>query len=113
MWVSRFEWPNRDPAACRATIDEIMKTLAAHRFNAVVFQVRGQCDTFYPSPEEPWSPMISPTGSDPGWDPMAYAIEAAHANKLEFHAYINTHVAWQNGQQRPPAVPSHIFFKHF
>lgn len=113
VWVSRFEWPDRDQAKCKAKIDEIMKTLAAHNFNAVVFQVRGQCDTLYPSPEEPWSPHISPDGSDPGWDPMAYAIEAAHANKLEFHAYINTHVAWQHSKKAAPVAQSHIYYKHF
>jgi uncharacterized lipoprotein YddW (UPF0748 family) len=57
--------------------------------------------------------MISPNGDDPGWDPMAYAIEAAHANKLEFHAYINTHVAWQASKKQVPKVASHVFFKHF
>jgi len=113
IWVSRFEWVNRDPARCQAKIDEIMRTLAEHRFNAVVFQVRGQCDTLYPSPEEPWSPLISPDGQDPGWDPLAYAIAAAHAHNLEFHAYINTHVAWQASKRQVPKVASHIFFKHF
>lgn len=113
MWVSRFEWPDRDPAKCRAKIDDIMQTLAAHNFNAVVFQVRGQCDTLYPSPEEPWSPILSPSGADPGWDPMAYAIEAARAHKLEFHAYINTHVAWQAARKQPPAAANHVYFKHF
>jgi len=113
MWVSRFEWPDPDLDKCRATIDEVMNTLAEHRFNAVLFQVRGQCDTLYPSPEEPWSPLISPSGVDPGWDPMAYAIEAAHARNLEFHAYINTHVAWQSGRHQPPAATDHVFFRHF
>ncbi|MBI4579887.1 MAG: family 10 glycosylhydrolase [Planctomycetes bacterium] len=112
-WVSRFEWPTPDAAACKARIDGIMKSLAEHHFNAVMFQVRGQCDTLYPSPEEPFSPFISPDGSDPGWDPMGYAIEAAHANKLEFHAYINTHVAWQDAARHRPAAAGHVFFKHF
>lgn len=113
MWVTRFEWPDRDPDKCRAKLDEVMQTLAAHNFNAVVFQVRGQCDTLYPSPEEPWSPLIAPQGADPGWDPLAYALSAAHANGLEFHAYINTHVAWQASKKQPPADPSHVYHRHF
>ncbi len=113
VWVSRFEWPSPDQAQCKAKIDEVMKTLAEHNFNAVIFQMRGECDTLYPSPEEPLSPIISPNGAKLGWDPMAYAIQAAHAHHLEFHAYINTHVAWQSGRHEPPADKSHIFFKHF
>ena len=113
IWVSRFEWPDRDPTACKAKIDEITKTVAAHGFNAVIFQMRGQCDTLYPSPEEPWSPLISADGADPGWDPMQYAIEAARAAGIEFHAYINTHVAWQAGNKQPPAAANHVFHQHF
>lgn len=113
VWITRYEWPNADAEACRSRIDEMMRTLAEHRFNAVIFQVRGQCDTLYPSPEEPWSPLIAPEGNDPGWDPLAHAIEAAHDNGLEFHAYINTHVAWQSADHQPPADASHVFHRHF
>ncbi len=112
MWVTRFEWPDPDPAKAMHTIDTIMSDLAAAHFNAVLFQVRGQADTFYPSPEEPWSPMIAPDGQDPGWDPLAYALQAAHANGLAFHAYINTHVAWQASGQQPPADPNHLYYRH-
>lgn len=115
VWVTRFEWPRPDADTCRKNIDEIMKMLAANRFNAVLFQVRGQCDTFYPSPEEPWSPIISPGGHDPGFgdfDPLAYAIQAAHARGLEFHAYINTHVAWQSAKRELPKAGSHVFYQH-
>ncbi|HOA75148.1 MAG TPA: family 10 glycosylhydrolase [Phycisphaerae bacterium] len=114
MWVSRFEWPSTNLNTVKATIESIMTNLQTHRFNAVIFQVRGQCDTLYPSPYEPWSPILSSSGGTPsGWgtyDPMAHAIQAAHARGLEFHAYINTHVAWQ-GANTPPA--NHIWHQHF
>jgi len=113
MWVSRFEWPSTNLNTVKATIESIMTNLQTHRFNAVIFQVRGQCDTLYPSPYEPWSPILSSSGGTPsGWgtyDPMAHAIQAAHARGLEFHAYINTHVAWQ-GANTPPA--NHIWHQH-
>ncbi len=95
MWVTRFEWPNTDETACKAYIDQVMADLAGHNFNAVIMQMRGQADVLYPSPYEPWSPLISPTGSPLTWDPLAYSIAAAHNAGLEFHAYINTHAAWQ------------------
>ncbi len=113
MWVTRFEWPQADAAQTRAKIDEVMTNLARHRFNAVCFQVRGQADTFYPSPEEPWSPMISTDPQGPGWNPLQYALDSAHKNGLEFHAYINTHVAWQDVRNQPPTNPAHVYYRHF
>ncbi|HRX84401.1 MAG TPA: family 10 glycosylhydrolase [Phycisphaerae bacterium] len=113
MWVSRFEWPDANPAVCQARIDQIMADLAAANFNAVVFQVRGQADVLYPSPNEVWSPLIG--GSDPGWDPLAYAINAAHAQGLEFHAYINIHTCWQSvpaSAETLPNNPNHILYAH-
>ncbi|MGB9690831.1 MAG: family 10 glycosylhydrolase [Candidatus Sumerlaeaceae bacterium] len=109
MWVSRFEWPSADPATAKANVDNIMQTLAANGFNAVLFQVRGQCDVHYPSPYEPWASTYGWT--DPGWDPLAYAIQSAHARGLEFHAYINTHTL---AQGTPPAntVPQHPYNLH-
>lgn len=109
MWVSRFEWPSADEATAKANIDNIMQQVAANGFNAVLFQVRGQCDVHYPSPYEPWASTYGWT--DPGWDPLAYAIASAHARGLEFHAYINTHTL---SQGIPPAntTPQHPFNLH-
>ena len=109
MWVSRFEWPSSDQATAKANIDNIMQQLANNGFNAVLFQVRGQCDVHYPSPYEPWASTYGWT--DPGWDPLAYAIKSAHERGLEFHAYINTHTL---AQGTPPAntVPQHPYNLH-
>ncbi len=108
MWVTRFEWPSTNSAVAQARIDAIMGDLAASNFNAVFVQVRGQADTLYPSPFEVWSPLIG--GHDPGWDPLAYAVNSAHANGIEFHAYINTHTCWQGTSL--PANPEHLFYEH-
>jgi uncharacterized lipoprotein YddW (UPF0748 family) len=112
QWSTRFEWPDLDPATCQANIDAVMGDLADAGFNAVFFQVRGQADVLYPSPDEVWSPLIG--GTDPGWDPLAYAINAAHANGLELHAYINTHTCWRapGDAQVPPDNPDHLFYDH-
>ncbi len=113
MWISRFEWPDLDPNTCRARIDNMMATLQAARFNAVFFQVRGQADVLYPSPEETWSPLLDEV--NPGWDPLAYAIQSAHLRGIEFHAYINSHTCWQSDPASAhtlPANPNHIFYQH-
>ncbi len=110
MWASRYEWPHTNPTTCKATIDAIMQNLADANFNAVFFQIRGQADTLYPSPEEVWSVLIG--GADPGWDPLAYAIAAAHSRGIAFHAYINTHPCWASGTHSPPPNPNHLFYAH-
>ncbi len=117
MWVSRFEWPSSNRTTVMNNITNIMNRLQANNFNAVIFQVRGQMDTLYPSPDEPWSPLVSYNGNTPsGWgtfDPLQYAINAAHARGIEFHAYINTHVGWQSGSDSPPTYNySHPFWDH-
>ena len=108
-WVTRFEWPRSTESATRQSIVETMQTLAAANFNAVFFQIRGQCDVLYPSPHEPWGAPFNWT--DPGWDPVQFAIEQARAQGLEFHAYINTHTLMQ---QTPPAMtePQHRYNLH-
>ncbi len=122
MWASRFEWPSTNLAVVQNNISNIMSDLDTHNFNAVLFQIRGQADTLYDSPFEPWSPILSGNGSKPpGWgtfDPVQYAIDQAHAHGLEFHAYINTHTAWQTGgcpaaPQKPTYDLSHVFWEHF
>lgn len=109
MWVSRFEWPSSNQATAKANIDNIMQKLKDNNFNTVLFQVRGQCDVHYPSPYEPWSDTYG--WADPGWDPLQYAIDAAHSRGLKFHAYINTHGL---SQPIPPAntTPQHPYNLH-
>ncbi len=109
MWVSRFEWPNANQNTAKTNINRIMTKLDNYNFNGVVFQVRGQCDVHYPSPNEPWTNNYNWT--NPGWDPLAYAITAAHSRGLEFHAYINTHTI---AASLPPGLtsPQHIFNLH-
>jgi uncharacterized lipoprotein YddW (UPF0748 family) len=117
MWVSRFEWPSSNKTTVQNNLIDVMSKLVASNFNAVVLQVRGECDTLYPSPEEPWSPLMSGNGDMPsgwaGFDPLDFAIDQAHARNLEFHAYINTHVGWQSGSNLPPNyAPDHIWWQH-
>lgn len=115
LWISRFEWPRASEAETKARIDGAMQAAKDARFNAIFMQVRGQCETFYPSPDEPWAGYYG--FSNPGWDPLAYAVEAAHSRGLEFHAYINTHVIYQTSTSniRPPAAvttPPHPYYTH-
>jgi len=109
LWVSRFEWPSSNPATAQANIVNIMTQAHANNFNTILFQVRGQCDVHYPSPYEPWTSTYNWT--NPGWDPLQFAIDQAHARGMELHAYINTHVMTS---PIPPAntTPIHPYHLH-
>jgi len=107
-WVSRFEWTHTDADSMRQRIDTTMRRLGQAHYNVVFFQVRGQAQTLYPSPLEPWSELVG--GRDPGFDPVAHAIEAAHREGLELHAYFNLLPLWN--QDEPPASSEHLFHRH-
>jgi uncharacterized lipoprotein YddW (UPF0748 family) len=108
-WVTRFDWASQDPATVRQNILHIMDTAKAAGLNAVVFQVRADCTTLYPSKLEPWSHMLG--GRDPGFDPVELAIDEAHKRGLEFHAYINACPASERREGPPPGSQS-IWFVH-
>ncbi|MGE3852147.1 MAG: family 10 glycosylhydrolase [Planctomycetota bacterium] len=108
IWVSRFEWPSANATTMRANLRTIMTNAVRGGFNSVVLQVRGQADTMYPSPDEPWSPIIG--GASPGFDPLRMALDEAHARGLQLHAYFNTHVYWSGSTA--PAAGSHLYYQH-
>ncbi|UCD39028.1 MAG: family 10 glycosylhydrolase, partial [Fidelibacterota bacterium] len=72
----------------QARVREIMDDHVAANMNAVIFQVRQNGTAYYNSSFEPWGSYAG--GSDPGYDPLTYAIEQAHARGLELHAWMNT-----------------------
>jgi uncharacterized lipoprotein YddW (UPF0748 family) len=96
VWVATFanlDWPSRkglSPLVQQAEFEDLLKNLASLGFNAVFVQVRPSGDAFYPSTYEPWSEFLTGVqGTDPGYDPLDFMVEAAHRNNLEFHAWVN------------------------
>ncbi len=68
--------------------------------NAIVFQVRAECDALYKSSYEPWSRFL--TGEQgkapsPFWDPLQFMIEECHRRNMELHAWINPYRAKTKG----------------
>ncbi len=95
-WISSVyngTWPSRTglgEAAAVAELTALLDGLVASGANAVFLQVRPESDALYRSPLEPWSRFVTGTqGKDPGYDPLARAIELAHARGLELHAWLN------------------------
>ncbi|MBD3224113.1 MAG: family 10 glycosylhydrolase, partial [Caldithrix sp.] len=52
-------------------------------------------------------------GNDPGWDPLQFAINEAHDQGMELHAWINTFPAWRADRAMPPeTTPLHPYLAH-
>lgn len=68
----------------------ILDSLVSANMNALAFQVRSRSDAMYKSSYEPWSSdLVATRGMEPGYDPLAFAVEEAHKRGLEVHAWIN------------------------
>ena len=64
--------------------------------NAIIFQVRAECDALYESQLEPWSKFltgIQGQAPNPYWDPLAWMVEQCHKRGMEIHAWINPYRA--------------------
>lgn len=111
LWVTRYDYCDPSGNCGPARTQTIISKAAHANFNIVLFQVRANGDAYYRSNYEPWSERISGTlGMDPGWDPLATAITAAHQAGLELHAYINVYPTWINAT--PPisgTTPPHMY----
>lgn len=107
-WITRMQWASPDPEKIRTNITRFMDAAKKLRLNAVLFQVRGETTTLYPSTLEPWSALMG--GRDPGFDPLKFAIAEAHSRGLEFHAYFNLCTASENRDGMP--VPSRAWTEH-
>ena len=97
-WIAtkgNIDWPSKPGLSSERQQEELVSqiNLAAEiGLNAVVLQVRPQGDAFYLSGLEPWSEYLSGregAAPSPRWDPLAFAVQAAHERGMELHAWIN------------------------
>ncbi|GAA1540948.1 uncharacterized lipoprotein YddW (UPF0748 family) [Microbacterium ginsengiterrae] len=93
-WVATIDNLNFGRPADAADFDSrftrVLDDFESWNMNAVIFQVRPLLDAYYPSELNPWSGFLTGTqGVDPGYDPLARAVEATHARGMEFHAWLN------------------------
>ena len=94
--VQNIDWP-KTKVTSDATrqqqqkeLTDILDKLAAGNMHACFMQVRSLCDAMYQSSYEPWSVSLTGTrGKDPGYDPLAFAIEEAHKRGIELHIWVN------------------------
>jgi uncharacterized lipoprotein YddW (UPF0748 family) len=102
IWVTRFDYKTADD------VTRIIDNCADAGFNAVLFQIRGNGTVFYRSEIEPWAEQLA--YQDPGYDPLALALERAHDRGVELHAWVNVMPAWQGPDE--PGVENQLYFTH-
>ncbi len=114
-WIAtvwNVDWPSRtglSPSQQRAEMIGLLDMAAGLKLNAIIFQVRPECDALYESKIEPWSHWLSGTQGVPpsdGYDPLEFTIREAHRRGLELHAWFNPYRARAN--QKAPASSRHI-----
>ena len=70
---------------------DILDQLKEANFNTVMLQTRLRGDLIYPSAFETFPEALTgKTGRNPGYDPLAFAIEECHKRGMELHAWIVT-----------------------
>ena len=113
--VVNLDWPVRGASTSsqQSALVAMLDRLEAAGINAVFFQVRSEADAMYDSPLEPWSYWL--TGSqgrppNPLYDPLAFAIEEAHARGIELHAWFNPYRVRRGSNY--PTDPSHLTHTH-
>ena len=81
--------------------------------NAIIFQVRPECDALYESSLEPWSYYL--TGQQgqrptPYWDPLQWMIDQCHRRGMELHAWINPYRAKTKSPHQNAS--NHVIARH-
>jgi uncharacterized lipoprotein YddW (UPF0748 family) len=114
-WVTsvyNLDWPTTkgNASAQMAELQQILDYCQKMNFNSVILQVRPMADAFYPSSLEPWSQFLTGTqGTDPGYDPLKFAIDESHKRGMEFHAWLNP---YRIGPTTYTLAPSHVAVKN-
>ena len=93
VWVSYLEWQQVDfstPETFSVDIAVILDNIRNLGATVVLAQVRPFGDALYPSSYYPFSHLCTgQQGRDPGYDPLALLVQAAHDRGLALEAWVN------------------------
>ena len=112
-WVStvyNLDWPKTKNNASKQKqeLTQLMDKLKGCGINTIVLQVRPESDALYKSSINPWSKYLTGTqGKDPGYDPLAFAVQEAHKRGMELHAWMNPYRVTSSGTDLNAFVSSH------
>jgi uncharacterized lipoprotein YddW (UPF0748 family) len=98
IWLTTYkglDWPKRkanDKAGIerqKKDLCKILDELKAAGTNTILFQARTRSTTTYPSDYEPWDEIFTgQPGKNPGYDPLAFAVQECHRRGMEIHAWV-------------------------
>ncbi len=94
------QFQGRPTQQIQQTLSQQLDELQLMGVNAIIFQVRPECDALYQSNIEPWSRFLSGQQGmppSPYWDPLQWMIDQCHARQMELHAWINPYRAKTKG----------------
>lgn len=107
------QFSGKSTADIKRSLLQQLNELQRDGVNAIIFQVRPECDALYQSDKEPWSRFLTGRqgqAPSPYWDPLQWMIEQCHQRGMELHAWINPYRAKTKGTQDLAA--NHIAIKH-
>ena len=93
VWISYLEWQQWDFSSAQVFSDQVsllLDNLQSIGANVLLAHLRPFGDALYPSNYYPFSDLCTGTqGQDPGYDPLALLLEAAHARGIQVEGWIN------------------------
>lgn len=104
----RALWVVRDTMVSPGAVKEMVKDAHAAGFNTLIVQVRGRGDAYYNARWEPRATLLKNQADD--FDPLALAIQEAHAAGMKVHAWINTFLVADAATL--PEAREHAMYKH-
>lgn len=112
VWLSYLELEpllqDADPAAAEARLTAVMDTCAAAGINTVFFHARAHSDAFYASAVYPPAAAAAALLQQ-GFDPLACAVEAAHARGLSLHAWVNPYRIGEDSSRAATQAENAVF----
>lgn len=114
-WIQTVngQWMGVGTANMKRTLTYQLDELKKDGVNAIIFQVRPECDALYQSKLEPWSRFL--TGKQgqaptPYWDPLQWMVTECHKRGMEIHAWINPFRA--KTKTTHELATSHVAIRH-
>ena len=99
-WITTaygLDWPRTKATSAasrerqKAELIEMLDKLKDAHFNTILFQARTRGDVLYRSDIEPMNAVLTgQVDGDPGYDPLAFAVEECHKRGMECHAWMVT-----------------------
>ncbi len=100
-WITGYGTGYMTPAQ----VDRTIAAAKAAKLNALFIEVRRSANAYYRSSMEPMDPSV-----EPGFDPLANILRAAHAEGISVHAWVSVCRVWRG--QSPPTDPDHLVNRH-